>query len=48
MRSRTMCFCLLRTFLAENPNEQCHRLQLIFRKKQGGNDTNRFEDEINE
>ena len=33
-------------FLSENPNELCDRLHLIIQEKQGGNDTNRFDNEI--
>ena len=32
--------------LSENPNELYDKLCLIIQEKQGGNDTNRFDDEI--
>ena len=34
------------TFLSANPHDLCDRLQLMIQEKQGGNDTNRFDDEI--
>ena len=32
--------------MSENPDELCDRLNIIIQQKQGGDDSNRFDDEI--